>query len=216
MFDGESGKRRRGMERDPGAAPDISDDDVYAAMKEIEGYLDITPGDFKVLYRLAYKHAVARMARSVKARDVMTRDVVKVGRDAPVTEVARIMASRSISGLPVVDAEDRVVGVISEKDFVSRLCGGKDLHSFMEVVASCLIPEGRTPLFIEDQKAEGIMTRPPVTVSEEATISEIASLMAEKRINRVPVTDGEGRLVGIVARADIVQTSCTIALPPRT
>jgi CBS domain-containing membrane protein len=202
------------MERDPAAVPEISDDDVYEAMKEIEGYLDITPGDFKVLYGLAYKHAAARLARSVKAREVMTRDVVKVGRDTPVAEVARLMAGRSISGLPVVDAENRVVGVISEKDFVSRLCGGEDLHSFMEFVAYCLITEIRPPLSMQDQKAEDIMTRPPVTVAEEATISEIARLMAEKRINRVPVTDGEGRVVGIVARADIVQTSCTIALPP--
>jgi CBS domain-containing membrane protein len=202
------------MEKKVAAVPEISDDDVYEAMKEIEGYLDITPGDFKVLYGLAYRHAVARLAQSVKARDVMTRDVVRVGMDAPLPEVARLMAQRSISGLPVVDAGNRVVGVISEKDFVSRLCGGGDLRSFMEVVACLLSRQECLSLPMRFQKAEDIMTHPPVTVREGAAISEVASLMAEKRINRVPVTDEEGRLVGIVARADIVQTSCTIVVPP--
>ena len=202
------------MKKDPAAPPDISDDDAYEAMKEVEGYLDITPGDFKVLYGLAYKHAVARLAQSVKARDIMTRDVIKVARDTPLTEVARVMALRSISGLPVVDAEDRAVGVISEKDFISHLCGGENLRSFMEVIAYCLSTKGCLALPMRHQKAEEIMTHPPVTVAEETTVSEVASLMAEKKINRVLVTDTAGRLVGIVARADIVQTSCTVVLPP--
>lgn len=203
------------MSKDPATPPDISDDDVYEAMKDIEGYLDITPGDFKVLYGLAYKHAVARLAQSVKARDLMTRDVIKVARDTLLTEVARVMARRSISGLPVVDAENRVVGVISEKDFISHMCGSVDLRSFMDVVAYCLSTKGCLAVPMRHQKAEEIMTSPPVTVTEETAVSDVASLMAEKKINRVLVTDGEGRLVGIVARADIVQTSCTVVLPPK-
>jgi CBS domain-containing membrane protein len=203
------------MEKDLALPPEISDDDVYEAMKEIEGYLDITPGDFKVLYGLAYRHAVARLAKSVKARDVMTRDAVSVQIDTPLAEVARLMALRRVSGVPVLDAQHRVTGVISEKDFVSHLCGGGDLRSFMEVVAACLSTNGCLSLPMRQQKAEEIMTRPAVTVTEESTISEIASLMAEKRINRVPVTDEDGRLVGMVARADIVQRSCTVVIPPQ-
>ncbi len=203
------------MAKDPALPPEISDDDVYAAMKEIEGYLDITPGDFKILYGLAYRHAVSRLAQSVRARDVMTRDVVSVHRDTPLTEVARIMALRRISGVPVLDAEERVTGVISEKDFVSHLCGNGSLRSFMEMVASCLSTNGCLSLPMRHQQAQDIMTRPAVTVREEATLSEIAGLMAEKRINRVPVTDEDGRLVGVVARADIVQTSCTVVISPQ-
>lgn len=202
------------MKKDPAAPPDISDDDAYEAMKEVDGYLDITPGDFKILYGLAYKHAVARLAQSVKARDVMTRDVIKVARDTPLTEVARVMAIRSISGLPVVDGENRVVGVISEKDFLSSMCEGKSPRSFMEVVAHCLSTKECLAVPMLHQRAEEIMTHPPVTVAEETTISEVASLMAEKKINRVLVADSDGRLAGIIARADIVQTSCTIVLPP--
>jgi CBS domain-containing membrane protein len=203
------------MEKDPAAPPEISDDDVYEAMKEIEGYLDITPGDFKVLYGLAYRHAVDRLAKSVKARDVMTRNVVSVQVDTPLAEVARLMALRRVSGVPVLDAQNRVKGVISEKDFVSHLCGGGDLRSFMDVVASCLSTNGCLSLPMRQLKAEEIMTHPAVTAAEEATLSEVAGLMAEKGINRVPVTDEGGWLVGMVARADIVQTSCTVVISPQ-
>jgi CBS-domain-containing membrane protein len=62
---------------------DISDEDIYSAMKAIPGYLDITPGDFKEVFRLAYQHAIDRFARSVKAKDVMTRNVIYVTRKTP-------------------------------------------------------------------------------------------------------------------------------------
>jgi CBS domain-containing protein len=206
---------KRQIPGDPAAVPDISEEDIYGAMKEIEGYLDITPEDFRVLYTVAYKHAVSRLAQSVKARDVMTRNVTRVYRDAPLREVARTMAVQSISGLPIVNEENRVVGVISEKDFVFHFGSGKTLRSFMEVVAYSLSAEGWFALPSGHQKAEDIMTHPPVTVMEEAALSEVANLMAEKQINRVPVTNDEGKLVGIIARADIVQRSCTVIFPPK-
>lgn len=199
---------------DLSSPPEISQEDVYEAMKGIEGYLDITPEDFRILYGLAYKHAVSRLAQSVKAGDVMTRKVTSAFRDTPLPEVARIMATRGISGLPIVDTDNRVAGVISEKDFVFQIGGGKPLRSFMEVVAYALSAEGCLAMPTGHQKAEDIMTSPPVTVTERATLSEVANIMAEKNINRVPVTDHEGKLMGIIARADIVQTSCTVIFPP--
>ncbi|RJR41338.1 MAG: CBS domain-containing protein [Desulfobacteraceae bacterium] len=201
--------------RDLSLPPEISQEDVYEAMKGIEGYLDITPEDFRILYGLAYRHAVSRLANSVKAGDVMTLNVTSVFRDAPLTDVARVLATRGISGLPVLDGENRVAGVISEKDFVFQVGVGKPLRSFMEVVAYALGEEGCLAMPMGHKKAEDIMTSPPVTVTEEATLSEVASLMAEKNINRVPVTDREGKLVGIVARADIIQTSCTVIFPTK-
>lgn len=79
------------MAKDPAKPLELSDDDVYEAMKEIEGYLDITPGDFRILYGLAYKQAVSRPGQSVKARDLMTRSVMKVKRDTPLPEVALLI-----------------------------------------------------------------------------------------------------------------------------
>jgi CBS domain-containing membrane protein len=192
---------------------DISEDDIYEAMKQIEGYLDITPGDFKALYGLAHRHAIARLTESVKAGDVMTRNVISVEKDTPLAEVAERMVEAGVSGVPVVDGQ-KVIGIISEKDFVFEM-GGKDLRSFMSVVVHCLKAKGCAASPMRHQKAKDIMTHPAVTVRQEITLSEVANIMAANNLNRVPVLDHEERLVGIIARADIVQTSCTLIIPPK-
>lgn len=185
---------------------DISDEDILEAMKDIPGYLDITPGDFKHLYQFAYTRAIARLTRLIKARDVMTRKVVAVQRDTPSGEVARLMAEHGIAGVPVLDGHEEVVGMISEKDFLSQM-GGENTRSFMDVVARCLQNKGCVAITMRQQTAEDIMTSPPITVGSTTPVSEIAALLRDKKINRVPVTDEKGRLLGIVARADILQVS---------
>jgi CBS domain-containing membrane protein len=192
---------------------DISEDDIYEAMKEIDGYLDITPGDFKALYGVAHRHAIARLTESVKAYDVMTRKVISVLKDTPLVEVADRMVQGGVSGVPVVEAQ-KVIGVISEKDFVFEM-GGKDLRSFMSVVAHCLKGKGCVASPMRHQKAKDIMTHPAVTISQETPLSEVATIMAASNLNRVPVLGHGGKLVGIIARADIVQTSCTLIIPPK-
>jgi CBS-domain-containing membrane protein len=182
----------------------ISDDDVFEAMRDIPGFLDITPGDFKELYRRAYRHAVTRITSRVRARDLMTRDVFSVGRDTPLREVAELLAERGVAGVPVLDAEGRVEGVISEKDFLSRM-GGEGARSFMGVVAECLRGKGCVAVSVRAQRAGDIMSSPAVTVGEETTVMAIADIFTGKGINRVPVVDGAGKLLGIVSRADIVR-----------
>jgi len=184
---------------------DISDEDILEAMKDIPGYLDITTGDFKRIYRVAFRHALERLARMVKAEDVMIKEVIAVQREAPSGEVALLMAEHGIAGVPVVERTGKVAGVISEKDFLYHL-GGKDTRSFMDVVAHCLRNRGCVAVTMRQQKAEDIMTSPAVTVSASTPVSKIAALFREKGINRVPVTDEAGRLLGIVARADILHT----------
>ena len=181
---------------------DISDDDIYDAMKEIPGYLDITPGDFKEVFRFAYQHAVERFS-SVKAGDAMVREVISVTRKTPLVQVAEAMARHGVSGVPVVEEGERVVGVISEKDFLTRM-GEQDAKTFMGVVAECLKGKGCVAVPIRGQNAEDIMTSPAVTVNEETSIMEIANILTEKNINRVPVINQQDRLVGIITRADVV------------
>jgi CBS-domain-containing membrane protein len=197
----------------PFGGMDLTDQDVQEAMKAIPGYLDITPGDFKELYRNAYRHAVERISRSIIAKDIMAKDVISVRREALLHEVAEIMGSRGISGVPVVDADSRVVGVISETDFLTRM-GASGPKNFMSVMATCLKAKGCITLPIQAQTAEDIMSSPAITVTEQATYTEITRLFLEKGINRAPVVDQQGHLVGIVSRADILEatqaTSCKI------
>ena len=181
----------------------ISDQDIYQAMKEIPGYLDITLGDFKDLYNLVYRHTLQRIAESVKAVDIMTRTVVTVQPDTPVQEAANLMAVKEVSGVPVVDSTRHVVGVLSEKDFLSRMGPGGP-KTFMDVVARCLAAKGCAALTIREKKVENIMSSPALTVTQNTSLLEISTLFKAKKINRVPVIDQQGILTGILSREDIV------------
>ncbi len=183
---------------------EISDKDVFDAMKEIPGYLDITTGDFKELYRLAYRHTLQRISESIKAYDIMTTEVLSVKRETPLKDVAKLMAEQGVSGVPVIEEDRKVAGVISEKDFLSRM-GAANTKTFMGVVAKCLKGKACVAIPVRAKKAEEIMTAPAVTVFEESTLREITDLIKERKINRVPVVDGNGHLIGIVSRGDILE-----------
>jgi CBS-domain-containing membrane protein len=190
----------------PSPGIEIKDEDILEAMRAIPGYLDITPGDFKEVYRLAFQHALERLGREVTAAEVMTTDVVTVAPDTPVAEVAAAMGRRGVSGVPVVDVENKVVGVISEKDFLTRM-GVKDAKNFMSLVAGCLKTMGCVALPIKVTLAGDLMSSPAVTVAPDTPVRDIARLLTQKGINRVAVTDPEGRLLGLVSREDIVKAT---------
>ncbi|MFA4902094.1 MAG: CBS domain-containing protein [Desulfobaccales bacterium] len=185
---------------------DLKEEDILEAMRAIPGYLDITPGDFKEIYRLAFQHALKRLNRDVRAAEIMTKDVVTVNPDTPVAEVALAMGRRGISGLPVADAENKVVGMISEKDFLSRM-DVKEPQNFMSLVANCLKTKGCVALPIKTALAKDMMSSPAITVLPETPVRTIAALMTARGINRVAVTDPEGRLLGLVSRGDIVKAT---------
>ncbi|MEF8822666.1 MAG: CBS domain-containing protein [Desulfohalobiaceae bacterium] len=180
----------------------LSDKDILQAMKQISGYLDITPGDFKEIYGVAYSQASKRLL-STPASEIMTPEVHFVRQDQPVLDVADLMARTEVAGVPVLDRDDRVVGVISEKDFMRRMSGTD--QTFMGLVTSCMSSKGCPALTIKGQTAADIMSAPPITVKSDTPIREIFSLMREKRINRVPVTKDD-RLVGLVSRDDVLST----------
>jgi len=188
-------------------AVDISDDDIYEAMKDISGYLDITPGDFKEVYLKAYRHAVLRLTRSVKVSEVMTKDVAAVSGDTPLEDVAAIMAARKVSGVPVIDGDGKVIGVVSEKDLLSVMGGGA-AATIMEVIAQCLKGRSCLAVPVREKVATDIMSSPAVTVKEETPVMEVAGLFTQRGVNRVPVVDANGRMVGIVSRGDVVRSSC--------
>ena len=193
-----------------GSCPvDMSDEDILDAMKSIPGYLDITPGDFKEIFSYAYRHAIDRIAQSLQAKDVMTAKVISVTATTSLKETALAMATHGISGIPVIDDRGAVVGIISEKDFLFHM-GEKKTRSTMEVIAQCLSSKGCVAISMRTGFAKDIMTSPVYTVFESAPIFEIASIFAEKNINRVPVLDKNSHLVGIVARADIFQATCVL------
>lgn len=193
-------KPEKPLNRSPG--PEMSDEDVLAAMSEIPGYLDITPGDFRELYLHAWRRAHERITRSVRAKDVMSAKVWTVGPDASLREVAALMARRGIAGVPVVDG--MVLGIVSEKDFLAQMTTG-GTGSLMSLVAECIEARECVAGPLRSKRAADIMTSPAITVGEETTVEEIAVLFDESGINRVPVVSADGRLRGIVSRGDVVR-----------
>jgi len=183
---------------------DITDGDVREAMGEIPGYLDITPGDFRELYRVALRHAWRRLRHAVKAKDLMTTPVVSAQSDTPLSEVAERMAREGISGVPVLDAQGRAVGVISEADFLSQMADASN-PGFMGVIAQCLQGKKCLAMPIRGRTAADIMTSPAVTVGEDTSLADVAERMTRAGVNRVPVVSATGEVVGIVSRADLIR-----------
>ena len=190
-----------------GTAIDISESDVIAAMKEIQGYIDISPGDFREVFQVAYNHALQRIKDSLKARDIMTKPAHCVGLDMDLIQAATFLADKRFSGAPVIDSGGKIVGVLSEKDFLAKMGLGQPT-SFMQIVAHCLNNRGCMATSLRNHSVQEIMTAPAITAGPEMTMGAISALFVDKRINRLPIVDPEGRPVGIVTRTDLVQSYC--------
>jgi CBS domain-containing protein len=151
----------------------------------------------------------------MKARELMTTDVVTVTPDTPRHEVARLLLSHGISAVPVVDGSGTPVGMVSEGDLIGRDDDAREARRdwwlAMLAEGEALNPDYLAHLREQDMKVQRLMAAPVVTVSEDAEAAEIAHLLATYRIKRVPVLR-DGRLVGIVSRADLLRAMN--ALPP--
>lgn len=145
----------------------------------------------------------------MKVSDIMTAAVMTVKRDTSVNEVAKLMGAHDISGVPVVDDEQHVIGIITELDLIVRNTRLEMPH-FIQVLDYGRIPLER-PKHAKERlqhmlgtQAADIMTEKVETVGPETSVEDLAELMVKRRINPVPVVDGAGKLIGIVSRADLV------------
>jgi CBS domain-containing protein len=125
---------------------------------------------------------------------VMTTKVITVSPETPIAEVARILVEREISGLPVVGPDGHVLGVVSEGDLLVREAG----HWSDEKRRA---RGGK----VDARTAGEAMTSPALTIEPFRAIHAVAEIMIGKHVNRLPVVDAEGRLLGIVSRADLVR-----------
>ncbi len=138
----------------------------------------------------------------MKVKDVMTSDVITVRPETPLKEVASILAERKISGLPVVDEERELLGVMSEGDILFKERGPSSRKGMLSWLLDPYGMEGQ--LKLEARTAGEAMTAPARTIGPRRPVSAAARLMLEKGINRLPVVE-DGKLVGIVTRADLVR-----------
>lgn len=136
-------------------------------------------------------------------RDAMTDAgrLVSVSQDTTLKQVAELMVEHEISGLPVVDADGRVLGVISEADVIRGETGGTGGQGMIARARAIADPDS---LSIPRTAGEA-MSSPAVTIRDDETVVEAAHRIDERGVNRLPVVDEDGRLVGIIARADVVR-----------
>ncbi|BCH28636.1 hypothetical protein MesoLjLc_05660 [Mesorhizobium sp. L-8-10] len=151
----------------------------------------------------------------MKAKDVMTTKVVTVSPDHSIRHAAKIMMENGVSGLPVVDDEGRLVGIISEGDMLRRTELGLEGMVLPEQEQADREQRARSYVKAHSWRVSDVMTPAPVVVGEEASLARIAALMGEREIKRVPVLR-DGTLVGIVTRADLLYAVATAKLPDTT
>ena len=145
----------------------------------------------------------------MKVRDIMTQEVLTVRAETSVNDVAKLLGQRDISGVPVVNDQQHVIGIITELDLIVRNTRLEMPH-FIEVLDWGRIPLERPSHLRERLKhilgteARDVMTAKVTTIGPDAEVEDLAELMVKQRVNPVPVIDAQGGLIGIVSRADLV------------
>jgi CBS domain-containing protein len=155
-------------------------------------------------------------AKTMQARDLMTTSVITVAPDSLVRDAARTMLDKHISAVPVVDADGKLVGIVSEGDLLHRAEAGTERRRswWLYMVAT---PEALAQDYVKSHAVHvrDVMTSRLVTAAPETPVSEIAELLERRRIKRVPIVSG-GKVVGIVSRADILRGVATARLDKST
>jgi CBS domain-containing protein len=154
----------------------------------------------------------------MKAREVMTTDVVTVGEHTPTRDIARLLLERHISALPVVDQSGAPIGMVSEGDLIGRNETEREARRDWWLAAlaegEALSSEFLDSIRRGDLKASDVMSTPVVTIGEDTETSEIARLLKAYRIKRVPVVR-EAKVIGIVSRENLLRALAEEEPPPR-
>jgi CBS-domain-containing membrane protein len=147
----------------------------------------------------------------MKTGDVMTRQVITIGPEDSILTAVRLMLQNRISGLPVIDKNKDVVGVVTEGDFLRRT--ELDTRHHGPRWLEFLLGPGRLAaeyVRCSGRRVSEVMTRDPKTISTDTALEEVVSLMERHRIKRLPVVD-DGKLVGLISRANLLHALASIA-----
>jgi len=136
---------------------------------------------------------------SSTVRDVMSTHVIAVRQSAPYKEMAAILHEQRVSAFPVIDDDNKVIGVVSEADLLTK----EALEGTVPGVSQSMMSQ-REHARASAVTAAELMTTPPVTIGPDEPVTQAARLMYSRRVKRLPVTSDDGTLIGIVSRADVL------------
>ena len=192
---------------------ELAVEDLRAALKEMQGFVDVTEEDLKKIFDLAQQHALRRKTPKITVRRAMTMEVVTVKRETDISVAADLLTKHRISGMPVVDDQDKVIGVIGEADILA-VAGLKGEQGGFRNVLRHLLGEPVPARKKSDGTVGESMSSPAITTTPGADIREVAAILDERRIKRLPVVNEEGTLTGVISRADIIRILGQDSLSP--
>jgi len=183
------------------STPDLSDEDILDAMSRIPGYIDISTEDFREVFHLAQAHALERLLSGARVGTLMRVGIEPVQTTTKLDEAARSMARQGLKGLPAVDAQGRVVGMLTETDYLRRL--GAD--TFLGLLLRLIDDAGTFTHRCHETPVEAAMSAPAVMVHDHAGLLEIVEGFRAHPGRSMPVVDDEGRLLGLLMRKDFTE-----------
>jgi len=186
--------------------PELTEADVAEAMRDIPGYLDISPQDFSELYRAAATHALARLAGKPVARSLMGTGGPALAPHQYLPEAVAQMVAQGVKSAAVVDGTSKVIGILTETDVLRQLKASSALALMVQISQE---PE-MVQRCCSGVRVDSVMTSPAETLDADATLPAMAEAFRRHGGRTMPVVDGSGRLLGMLARKDLIH-SCGLA-----
>ena len=178
---------------------ELTDVDILDAMQHIPGYIDISTEDFRKIYHLAHQHATERLIVDISAGSLMRNPIVPLLQHTMLDIAARTLADSGYKGLPVVDAGRRVIGMLTETDFLRRLRVG----NFLELLLNMLEDTFEFAHSWHETPVSAAMTKSVVTISLNAGSQEILEAFHRHKGHSMPVVDIDGKLLGLLLKKDV-------------
>jgi CBS domain-containing protein len=140
------------------------------------------------------------------AKDIMTKKVITIGKNATLLELVRLLIKNKISGVPVIDEKNDLVGVVTENDIIVKKSSLPFPLSFSFAFLDKYESYTKSTKEFLDTKVEEVMSVDIKTVREDMTVSKVVNIMLNNNINRLPVLDNDNKLIGIITRADVMKS----------
>lgn len=185
--------------------PELRREDFQNALEDLDSYIDVSLEDLMQINHIAQKHAQLRQAEQLMVRDIMTTDVATVTPDASLRDAARILLELRISGLPVIDEQNKLIGIVTEADFLSAMgipCH-HPAHSLWQTLESMFKHQANSAS--TSGKVADIMTHSVITIRDDQTLHEAIDIMKKHHVKRVVVTNKEQHAQGIITRSNLVE-----------
>jgi CBS domain-containing protein len=184
---------------------ELQQEDFQNALKDIGSYIDVTTEDLVQINRIAKKYAQLRQAEQIFVRDLMSVDVVTVTPETSVRDAAQLLLERRISGLPVVDEEQKLIGIVTEADFLTAMgipCH-HPAHNLWQTLESMF--QYQPQAVNKPNSVAEIMVNQVITINENCTLHEVVDTMKHHHVKRLIVTNEQQQVQGIITRSNLVK-----------